>query len=343
VYQWAIKFNGANSATYQNTRDITIRYIEVDGGCTPTAGTRTSSNSQGTGIETNDGANDIASAFQYQENIIIEHCYFHDIAHEGMYLGKNVYEAGNIKPIRYIKVRYNDMVNCGWEAIQGKKWYGGTAGESGATDNEIHGNVTLNSGWNITHDFDQTGISVLSGIVNIRDNWVEDSGDNGIQAYNDNLQGTGTAPTDSVNDVRIYNNVVVRAGVNGTVVGGKHGITSGANAGAGWIPDVRIYSNTVIGSYANGIRIDTSTATSFAKNNISVDNGGTDVTGAPISLYNTTGSSTGLFIDPVGDYGATNFHLVSAIAAGGSVGDYASDDYDGVTRTTPDRGAYEYS
>lgn len=339
-----IKFSGRNNATYQNTRDITLRYIEISGG--GTAGSDS-------GIAINDTGNDQMSpdnANNWQENILIEYCYLHDIGNEGMYLGGNIYipkTTGSPKPVRYIKVRHNILQDIGWEGIQSKKWVrgypgmgtGGTSGIDSGGDtsdhiNAIHHNILLNVGSSSTHANDNSGISSLHSESAIYNNWIEDVNENGIVCNNESLRGTGTAPTAN-NTHDIFNNVVIRSGQNAAAGNWAAIKISGATAAlAGVVQEAHIYNNTTF-SNEDGISCyGNAAAGSFIKNNITVDNAGTDISaGAASQSNNTTGASGTMFIDKVGSYGATNFGLTAQKAATGSVNvDIAPFDYDDATR-----------
>ncbi len=375
-----IKFGGGSSMagttwpTYTQTRDITIRYIEIDGGWTNSAASLSRLDAGGIAIGSNGtfkaanfGWGPTAGAnAQYQEGLIYEHNYIHNCRGEGTYTGSNpslANGAGADVPLAKCKIRYNYLVDIGGNGIECKSWFGGSPGADGANANSIHGNVLIRCG--VDNDSvnvnGRPSISCISSKANIFNNWIEAGGGRGINYFID--AGTGVNLPNEVFVVDIYNNIVRgcnQGGQSGVDAGdGGNGLVAvvGADAAAdGVTVTAKIYCNTVV-SNAGGISGQSITASSFAKNNLVIGNGGTAVSGITNTNNNTTGTLAGTFIDPTGTPGFTwnaagywdvsgvNLELLAHDAALGSIGaDIPANDFKLVTRpqnALPDKGAYE--
>jgi len=136
-------------------------------------------------------------------NYYIHHNYIHDTHGEGMYIGHTAPNAdpynGNLIPIRMDKVEiaYNIVDGTDWDGIQLSD------ARSGA---KIHDNTVTNFG-RINLGGQQAGI-ILGGNTNgdIYNNVVKTGTGNGIEAFGYGL-------------IKIYNNQVENAGVDGTASG----------------------------------------------------------------------------------------------------------------------------
>jgi hypothetical protein len=304
--------------------DFTCRYIEVAGGW-PTYAVGSC-----IGIQINQSGY-LAANFpgQYIENCIFEHNYVHDCHGEGMYLGPNAYDLR--VPLRNITVRYNWCQGMGREGMQCKSWFSGT--------NAVYGNTVIGNG--LSGDTaDCTGISMLSSVADVHDNWVQDSGHNGINFYTDRFPPATDYPSFTCN---VYNNVVINAGVLGT--GNDEGIVANASSTAGMTDlIVHIYSNTVVDCNGNGIQIATNAGAGWVRNNISLGNGtAISINGASSQTGNLTGTAPATYLN-------ADYTLKAAYAVtGGSYAPYTSEAsptgtsaINQAARSSPDVGAYDF-
>lgn len=311
------------------SRDFTCRYIEVDGGYS------TYASGSCIGIQINQSGY-LAANFpgQYISNCIFEHNYVHDCHGEGFYIGPNAYDLR--VPLRNITVRYNWAQGMGREGMQCKSWYSGT--------NAIYGNTVIGNG--LSGDTsDCSGISAISSVCDIHDNWVEDSGHNGIQLYTDDYP-PATDYSEFVCDV--YNNVVINAGVLN--VGNDEGIVANAASTPGMVDLImHAYSNTVVNCRGNGIQIASNAGNGWVRNNIALANGtNIAINAGSTQTYNLTGTTVSTYLNP-------DYTLKAAQLATGTLGtDIARYDSEASATGTSainqvlrvsgaaDRGAYEY-
>ncbi len=136
-------------------------------------------------------------------NYKIHHNYLHDIKNEGMYIGHTAPDGDPARnyllPLRMdqIEIAYNIVSNTGWDGIQLSNARNGA---------KIHHNTVTNYG-SVNAGSQQAGI-IMGGNTtgDIYDNVVTKGTGNGIQAF-----GYGT--------IRIFNNTVENAGVNGSADG----------------------------------------------------------------------------------------------------------------------------
>lgn len=324
-------FKMTPSSTRKTPSNCTIRGVWIDGGWT----TGTRSSHIGMQVHHN-GASRVSGPFvgDWQENVIIEYCRAERCYGEGFYFGPN-YSSNSI-PLRNMTFRYNYMANNGRDGMQCKCWWSGT--------NKIHGNYVYNCG-NRTDEAGQCfGLSLLSGVANIYDNWVEQSGESGIQLYVQNgpsttESGYGSFPTF---ECEVYNNVVIDAGQTGPNVG--HGITVGASNSTITNVTPYLYNNTLYNNQGNGINVGSNADAGWARNNIAVGNGSAGISmSVGTSTNNTTsGTPSTIFVASTSPY---NMKLKSEISASGTIGtDISATDIIGVSRSgTSSRGAYEFS
>ena len=319
-----LKFRGnTGGSTYTNCHDITIKQIEIDGGWPSNA-------ADGIGIMTNDNAI-LAASFpgQFQENIIIEHCYIQRCQGEGMYIGNNPYDL--CVPLKNITIRYNYAEDCGWNFCNPKSWYEGT--------NLVHDNISKRCG-SEAHAQQAAGMAFICCKADIYNNWIEDAGEQGIKSWNGGA-GAPTTATYSSFALNIYNNVIIGSGQ----LFSEDGIDIMCDAGY-TPPLAHIYNNTVVDSAAAGIKIGSNvSSSSWVRNNIVLNSGGSAIDDGPgaSSDNTTTGNPATIFTN----YAADDYTLAAAIAASGTVGvDIAATDYAGTARpqgATSDRGAYEHA
>ena len=319
-----LKFRGnTGGSTYTNCHDITLKQIEIDGGW-PTNAT------DGIGIMTNDNAI-LAASFpgQFQENIVIEHCYIQRCQGEGMYIGNNPYDL--CVPLKNITIRYNYAEDCGWNFCNPKSWYEGT--------NLVHDNISLRCG-SEAHAAQAAGMALICCKADIYNNWIEDAGEQGIKAWNGGT-GAPTPATYASFALNIYNNVIIGSGQ----LFSEDGIDIMCDAGY-TPPLAHVYNNTIVDTAAKGITFGSQiSSSSWARNNIVLNSGSTAVDDGPgtSSDNTTTGNPATIFTNYAGDV----YALAAAIPASGTVGvDIAATDYAGTARpqgATSDRGAYEHA
>ena len=303
------------------SRFVTIRNVEIDG-TWPGVG------QNGIGISVNDHSKKSADhPGVWYEGIVIERNYVHNVQGEGLYIGPNWYTGG--LPLRNIEIRENVIEDTGWDGIQLKSAIGGT--------NLIHHNVVRRVGRE-SDNGQLLGISVLDGTGHIYNNWVERSGDAGIQHFIGNLP---RSYGDQLGEV--YNNVVINSGQVGSTPG--HGIAS--NGRDGLAPTVaRIYNNTIVGATDFGIYVGSDATGGFVRDNIVADAGEKPiVVPATVSQENNrVGSASQMaFVDPSG----LDFHLRpdSPARDAGSSNNFPKTDFDDTPRPQDgqvDQGAFEY-
>jgi len=312
------------------SRFVTIRNVEIDG-----AWPRLSN--YGSGIRINDLDVD-RSAYPglWREGILIEHNYIHDIAMEGMYIGPN-YNNGDL-PLRNVEVRYNLTEDTGQEGINTKSMWEG--------DNRIHHNVVRRAGMNTSSSSKSSqysGIKNMSGTVKIYNNWIETTGQHGIQAWTQEgpRESEGKGPFEA----HIWNNVIVDAGKQWrSYMNGSYGISLGAQDGREK-PIPYVYSNTIVNSRLSGIHLSKNVGEGYVRDNIVAGTGSNPAIVAPrfVDLINNqVGSVASMqFSDP----GRLDFRLkVGSPARNSGSADYPATDYADVSRPKEgavDQGAFE--
>lgn len=300
---------------------VTIRGVEVDGKWPSLA-------SNGIGIDVNDHAvSASANPGVWRESFLIESNYVHDTEGEGLYVGPN-YKQGDL-PLRNIEIRNNIIEDTGWDGINLKMAVAGA--------NSIHHNVLRRAGSKSDGTSGQHyGIALYESNGKIYNNWVENAGETAVTHYMQYLPESY-----GVQGVEIYNNVVVRAGRTGPLVG--NGIATGNSSGvAASAP--KIYNNTVVGSEGNGIKVGSDSPSGFVRDNIVVDSASSAIS-APGSVSQTNNlvgtAAKAAFVDAA----RLDFSLQAsspAVNAGSSV--FPSTDYDGIPRPqngASDIGAFE--
>lgn len=261
-------------------QDYTLRYIEVDG-----QWTNYPSWDKGIGIGIQHNDENVTQVEQpFRENILVEHCYVHDVFGEGIYLGPN---SSDSVPLRNIEVRYNDIRRCGRDAFNIKSTIEGT--------NEIHHNYVIDTGlW--TNEFQggqKGGIGYFEGSGVIYNNWIVNAGEHGVFCHS----GTRPDTYDPLPAFKAYNNVVINSGAaTDTQAQDGRGISVSRPSGAIAEPaSVEIYNNTIIDSELYGVFIDSSiNANCTTQNNIISDSGTSAIAdwsnGTSITTPNETGS-----------------------------------------------------
>ena len=312
------------------SRFVAIRNVEVDGAWPALA-------SNGNGIAVNDhSVKRSAYPERWRESILIEDNYVHDVETEGMYIGPN-YTDGDL-PLRNIEIRYNLVEDTGWEGINTKSMWEG--------DNSIHHNEVRRAGKNgaTSNESSQySGIKNTSGVAKIYNNWIESTGQHGIQAWTQEgpKESEGRGPFEA----HIWNNVIVDAGgMWQPFMSNSYGISVGAQTGCEK-PIPYVYNNTIVNSRQSGISLTSNVGGGFVRDNIVAGAGGNPVIIAPsfVELINNRiGAVSQMgFVDP----GLLNFHLTTNSPAwnqGSSI--FPPMDFDDVTRPkdgAADQGAFE--
>ena len=313
-------------------RFVTVRNVEIDG-VWPAAA------KYGSGLRMNDlQVKRSQHAGLWHEGILIEDNYIHDVAQEGMYIGAN-YADGDL-PLRDVEIRNNRVEDTGWDGINTKAMWSG--------DNRIHHNVVRRAGKNSSMPkkaSQYSGIMNLSGTVKIYNNWVESTGQHGIQSWTQT--GPKVGERKGPFEAQIWNNVVVGAGALWKpFMQNSFGISVGAQSGCEK-PEPSIYSNTIVDSRQSAVNVNNNAATGFVRDNI--------VAGVRINpaitvpkfinlLNNRVGSVAQIeFVDPSG----LNFRLkVGSPARNQGSSTFPSTDFDDIARPkggSADQGAFEAS
>src|SRR5262245_58489608 len=278
------------------SRHITIRNVEIDGAW-PSIVTN------GSGIRINDLKVD-RNTFPglWRENILLEDNYVHNVALEGMYVGAN-FKDGDL-PVRNVEIRNNIVEDTGFEGINTKSMWEG--------DNSIHHNQVRRAGMNgamTNNSAEFSGIKNNAGTVKIYNNWVETTGQHGIQSWTQGgpLESAGRGPFEA----HIWNNVIVAAGGGHfPFMGASYGISVGAQNGCEK-PVPLVYNNTIINSRQSAIYLTRNVGAVFVRDNLISASGGNPVIAAPsfvVVTNNLVGTVTQMaFMDPL----AGNFRLTA--------------------------------
>jgi hypothetical protein len=207
--------------------------------------------------------------------------------------------------------------------------------------NRIHHNVARRSGQRNEGPKQGAGISVVEGGSNMKiyNNRVEGAGVQGIQHYNGNIpESRGPFLTE------IFNNVVNDSGRLGGADSNGHGITvANKDGSAGLIPTV--YNNTVVAAAGNGINFGSRVTGGVARNNILVDTVSSALSvGSNKNSSNLTGKSSSVkFLNAT----ALDFQLSADSPARDAGTDeiFPNEDFMGIRRPQGqrvDQGAYEF-
>ncbi len=308
---------------------IAIRNLEIDGGWPVLA-------SSGSGIRVNDHS---VKSSEYpglwREGILIEDNYVHDIESEGMYIGPN-YRDGDL-PLRNVEIRYNRIEDTGWEGINTKSMWEG--------DNSIHHNEVRRAGKNgePNKPSQYSGIMNNAGTVNIYSNWIETTGQHGIQVWTQ--EGPKESEKRGPFSAYIWNNVILDAGgLWRSFMQSSFGISVGAQDGCEK-PIPYIYNNTIVDSRESAISLSSNVGGGFVRDNIVAGTGSNPtiiVPGFVELLNNRVGVVSQMgFVDS----GLQNFRLsVSSPAWNQGSSIFPPTDFDEVARPkdgAPDQGAFE--
>jgi hypothetical protein len=313
------------------SKKITIRNVEVDGRWPQLA-------DNGIGIDVNDHSYKRSKyPGLWREGILIEDNYVHDVEGEGMYIGAN-YGSGDI-PLRDVEIRYNRVEDTGWDGINTKSMWQG--------DNSIHHNVVLGAGKNGARSKSSqfSGIKNISGKVDIYNNWVEETGQHGIQVWTQ--EGPKASENRGPFPVRIWNNVIVDAGkLWRSFMAKAYGIGVGAQSGVEK-PVPYVYNNTIVRARHGSVNVGSNVGGGLVRDNIAAGSGGNPAISVAriIDLLNNVVGpvSTMGFVDP--DRGNYRLRLNSPALDKGSNG-FPPTDFDDVKRPkggAPDQGAFEGS
>ena len=266
---------------------------------------------------------------EWRENFKLNHNYARNCKNPAFYIGPNFAQggAGDLR-LRNIEIAYNYVNTTGSDGLLLKSSVEGK--------NSIHHNVVLNAG----KGGGANGISLFEGGAEIYNNWIENSGGNGIK------YGTQNAPQGQFNpfQAEIFNNVIFNSGITD----GGNGITVFRSKTDAVQPQAAIYNNTIVQARSAGITVggNVNKNAIAIRNNIVADAQGNDIfaPGATISSNRTGSASSMGFRDP----GSRDYRLKEASPAKDSAteAEYPSDDYDGTQRPNgqgPDQGAFEFA
>jgi hypothetical protein len=311
------------------SRFVTIRNIEIDGAWPSVA-------KDGIGLSINDHTIKMAAyPGLWREGFLIENNYVHNVQGEGMYIGPN-YREGDL-PLRNVEIRYNRVEDTGWEGINTKSMWAG--------NNSIHHNVVIRAGSNgsaVNKPTQYSGINNNAGTVKIYNNWVEKTGQHGIQVWT--VDGPKISEGVGPFDVRIWNNVIVDAGsLWKPHMANSYGINVGAMAGCER-PDATIFNNTIVQSRESAIRLTSDVAGGSVHDNIVAGSGGNAIVIPPSVRQANNEVGT---IAQMGFVNATqrNFRLTAGSPGRNRGGTgFPQTDFDDVARPqdgAPDLGAFE--
>ncbi len=313
------------------SRFVTIRNVEIDGTWPAIA-------KNGSGIRINDNAiNRSSYPGIWREGILIEDNFIHDVNSEGMYIGPN-YGEGDL-PLRNIEIRYNRVEDTGWEGINTKSMWSG--------NNLIHHNEVRRAGKNgtVSKSSQYSGIQNTSGTAKIYNNWIETTGQHGIQVWTQD--GPRISEGRGPFIAQIWNNVIVDAGgLWRSFMGKSTGINIGGQDGLEK-PVPLVYHNTIVSPRQGAIELANNVLAGVVRDNIVAGAGGNPVIKTPgivDQINNRIGTvSQMLFADPV----RRNFRLkVGSPARNEGSNVFPPIDFDDVTRPkdgAPDQGAFEGS
>ncbi len=312
------------------SRFVTIRNIEI-------AGIFPKGSSTGIGISVNDHS---VKRSEYpglwREGFLIEDNYIHNVSVSGMYIGPNYREKE--LPLRNVEIRRNLIEDTGWEAINTKSMIAG--------ENSIHHNVIRRAGLNGERSNDPSqysGITNNSGTVEIYNNWIEKTGQHGIQVWTSQgpKESEGLGPFATY----IWNNVIVDAGgLWRPFMLNSYGINVGAEDGCEK-PIPYVFNNTIVDSRQSAINLSGHVGNgAYVRDNV--------IAGAESNPIRAPGfvKLTNNLVGPVSKMGFVdpaqlNFRLGpnSPARNDGSDG-FPQIDFDDVTRPkggAPDQGAFE--
>jgi len=304
------------------SRFVTIRGVEIDG-----AWPRSATN--GIGIHIKD-ATKLATDYPglWREGLLLEENYVHNVEGEGIYVGPNWKQQEIL--LKNVVIRNNVVEDTGWDGIQLKGAVEGT--------NLIHHNVVRRTGQRAGTEAGQRhGISLYEGNGKIFANWVESSGESGIQHYLHFMPSSYP-----VQNSEIFNNVVVDTGLVGPLKG--YGITVGNQDGYAR-PFTSVYNNTIVRSQSSGVLVSSTAAGGIVRDNVIADAGAAPISSssAIAKVNNRSGSIADMgFVDPT----RKDFRLrESSPAVDSGTNGAPPDDIDGNKRpagATADQGAYEF-
>ena len=300
------------------SRFVTIRNIEIDGAWPAIA-------NYGSGIRFNDArVSRNKNPGLWREGILIEDNYIHDVALEGMYIGPNYY-VGDL-PLRNVEIRNNRVEDTGFDGIDTKSMLAGS--------NSIHHNQVRRVGKNLKRadmDSEYAGIRLTSGTGSIYNNWIESTGEHGIQVWT--ADGPKISEGRGPFEARIWNNVIVNAGeLWRSFMLNSYGISVGAQAGCEK-PTPYVFSNTIVNSRLGGINIARNVGAGVVRDNLIAGAGGNPVISAP-SFIKISNNRSGTVADmQFEDAARKNFRLrTTSPARNQGTSDYPDFDFDNVSR-----------
>ncbi|MCK9448479.1 MAG: right-handed parallel beta-helix repeat-containing protein [Bacteroidales bacterium] len=241
-------------------------------------------------------------------NLHIHHCYLHDIADEGMYIGSTKY-TGQYLPdcdttvfphyIYGVEVHDNIIERTGWDGIQVS---------SSPLDCRIYNNIIREDSYAEVPD-QMSGILIGGGSVcDCYNNIIADGKGDGIDIFGHQK-------------MKIYNNLILRSGRTfqpGNETAYKHGIFVG-NSPGGESSTLHIMHNTIISPKSEGIKFfNTNSSGNLIFNNI-VTNPGS---------YQTIGKQA--YFNPAlpDSYFSVRNNMFSEYPQSIKFVDYQSDDFD---------------
>jgi len=312
------------------SRFVTIRNVEIDGAWPSLA-------SNGIGISVNDhSVKRVEHPDLWREGILIADNYVHNVEGEGMYVGPN-YRDGDL-PLRNIEIRYNRVEDTGWDGINTKSLWAG--------ENSIHHNQVRRAGQNFSSTdaaSQYSGIMNNAGTVKIHNNWIESTGQHGIQVWT--KEGPPESEGEGPFETEVWNNVIVNAGALWQpFMSNSFGISIGAQPGCEK-PIPYVYNNTIVGSRESGIGVAKYVGAGFVRDNVIAGAGGKIAIFAPgfVSLTNNR-------VGAISELGFENpelldFHLrVTSPSWNQGSSDFPPTDFDDEARPrdgAPDPGAFE--
>jgi hypothetical protein len=310
-------------------------------------------NASNAGIDTNQGGSDYLEidhieihdvgaglrAAQYKDappgtvwaahDFIFHHCYIHNTAAEGTYIGQNI-DLGGF-PLYGVDIHHNKLVNIGYDALQVRHVL---------SDMKVHDNYIHTTGNDPRKHLGtpQETIDNTAGLNVGRDSTTGDWYNNIV------INARKGAHIAEVKNVRLFNNLFINSGHATPYTPPEGAISLGGES-------VKVFNNTIVNTTVDsnyGIEIIGGSPNSTIYNNIIAGSIGTNILGntSRVALSNNlTAATAGVvdFIDPSID----NYHLKASSSAVDTANNTLVSifDLDNISRpqgTKSDIGAYEY-